>query len=513
MADNLAITPGVGALAKTDQGGVSGAHMQVVKLAVSADGDETLIPADATYGIDVDVTRLPATVASEATLAGIKTGTDKIPASPAQEHVAAASPHAARLTDGAGFYKATTPSDTQPISAASLPLPAGAAQEHVAAATPHAARLTDGSSFYKATTPTDTQPISAASLPLPSGAAQEHVTAVSPHAARLTTGAAFYDAPTAAQLPTALVSGRLDVNVGNTAAVSGTVTGNQGTAAVVGNAWPVKISDGSATAGISDVGGQKAVKVDVIQSVGAGSKVDKSAFTEGASTLDAIGGVYNETPAGDPTEDQIAVLRITAKRALHVNLRNASGTEIGTAGAPVRTDPTGSTTQPVSGTVTANQGSANTTPWNVNVKQVGGNDVVTAATGVQKVGVVDGAGTTFSDSNPLPVAPTSGGRTPVRKNVTYGASETAVEIWTPAGGKRFVIESIIISATGTGNLFIFDNTNVAGNLIFVGTPPAGGNPFQFVFPNGNQSAAINQILRYSTGVGAAGYITVHGYEV
>lgn len=60
-------------------------------------------------------------------LSGIKTGTDKIPASPAQEHATAGSPHAARLTDGTAFYKATTPSDTQPVSASSLPLPTGAA--------------------------------------------------------------------------------------------------------------------------------------------------------------------------------------------------------------------------------------------------------------------------------------------------------------------------------------------------------------------------------------------------
>ncbi len=69
---------------------------------------------------------LPTGAATEATLAGIKTGTDKIPASPAQEHIGAASFHSARLTDGTTFYKGTTPADTQPISAASLPLPTGA---------------------------------------------------------------------------------------------------------------------------------------------------------------------------------------------------------------------------------------------------------------------------------------------------------------------------------------------------------------------------------------------------
>jgi hypothetical protein len=58
------------------------------------------------------------------------------------------------------------------------------------------------------------------------------------------------------------------------------------------------------------------------------------------------------------TEDNIAPFRITPQRALHSNLRNQSGTEIGTAAAPLKTDPTGTTTQPVSGTVTANQGTA-----------------------------------------------------------------------------------------------------------------------------------------------------------
>jgi hypothetical protein len=59
-----------------------------------------------------------------------------------------------------------------------------------------------------------TVPISAASLPLPTNAAQEHTTAASPHSTRLSDGAAFYDATKTGQLPAALISGRLDVNVG-----------------------------------------------------------------------------------------------------------------------------------------------------------------------------------------------------------------------------------------------------------------------------------------------------------
>lgn len=149
---------------------------------------------------------------------------DKLPAGGvAADHTTAIDPSSARLSDGAVFYKATTPADTQPvsvaapvtvaqataanlkvdlsdtaanatalktdgsavtqpvsgtfwqatqpISAAALPLPASASQEHTTAASPHAARLTDGAAFYKATTPADTQPVSADSLPLPAGAA------------------------------------------------------------------------------------------------------------------------------------------------------------------------------------------------------------------------------------------------------------------------------------------------------------------------------------------------------
>ena len=54
----------------------------------------------------------------------------KMPANPATDRATAAAPFSARLSDGAAFYKATTPADTQPISAASLPLPGGAATEN-----------------------------------------------------------------------------------------------------------------------------------------------------------------------------------------------------------------------------------------------------------------------------------------------------------------------------------------------------------------------------------------------
>jgi hypothetical protein len=65
MADGVSISAGVGTTVLTDDTGAGG-HAQVVKLAISTDGSGTLIPADATNGIDVDVTRLPSLVAGTA---------------------------------------------------------------------------------------------------------------------------------------------------------------------------------------------------------------------------------------------------------------------------------------------------------------------------------------------------------------------------------------------------------------------------------------------------------------
>jgi hypothetical protein len=65
MADGVAITAGTGTTILTDDTGAGG-HAQVMKLAISTDGSGTLIPADATNGMDVDVTRLPNEVVDNA---------------------------------------------------------------------------------------------------------------------------------------------------------------------------------------------------------------------------------------------------------------------------------------------------------------------------------------------------------------------------------------------------------------------------------------------------------------
>ena len=170
-----------------DDGGVAdGAKVERVKVGHGADGDykdaTTSDPLPVSVGASLP---LPTGAATEATLstlngkvASAKTadfdtggGTDTV------QMVGLALPASGGAVAGGTSTNPVrtdpTGTTTQPISAASLPLPSGAAQEHTAADSPHAARLSDGSAFYKATTPADTQPVSAASLPLPSGAATE----------------------------------------------------------------------------------------------------------------------------------------------------------------------------------------------------------------------------------------------------------------------------------------------------------------------------------------------------
>lgn len=406
------------------------------------------------------------------------------------------------------------------------------------------------------------------------------------------------------RLPAALVSGRLDVNIGASAAtvpvsdaagsltvddggltlsvddgggaltVDGTVTANQGTPAAAANAWMTKISDGTDTVGISTVSAAKALKVDVVQSVGPGAVADKGAFTEGTTTVQVVAGVVNDTIGADPAEDTAAGLRLTVKRGLHVNLRNVGGTEIGTAGAPVRVDPTGSTTQPVLDTNSAAQltalqliddgvatlGSATpakgmvaaghdgtnaralSTQTNghvnihdggnvisvddgagsltvdfasaqpVNVSQFGGSNVVAAAAGIPKVGCVDEAGASFTDANPMPVSNANLHRTVLRAAVTFPISQTDVAVLTPTGGKKIVVESIFVKISAGGVLKIFADSNSSANMLLEANF-ATDDMIQLVFPNGHPLDANDEVLRYTSDGTATGRFVVFGYEI
>lgn len=196
-----------------------------------------------------------------------------------------------------------------------VPLPAGAATEATLSdlnskiPVPIANRVpVDGSGV--------TQPVSVASLPLPAGAAT---------AARQDTGnttLSNIDGKTPA-----LVSGRVPVDgSGVTQPVS---------------AVSLPLPTGAATAARQDAGN---ASLDVLDDIA-------HAPNDALGRAAAIAGQLDDTATTVAVEDKVAPVRITSQRALHSNLRNAAGTEVGTAANPLRTDPTGTTAQPVTGSV------------------------------------------------------------------------------------------------------------------------------------------------------------------
>lgn len=149
-------------------------------------------------------------------------------------------------------------------------------------------------------------------------------------------------------------------NALNVAITSG--GGSGGTASNFGDSFPAAgtaagMSQGGNMVALTGTSGNLNVQCANCSGSGA-SAVDEAAFTAGTSVLAPGGGFYQTTATNNAlTDGEQGMWQMTAQRAGFVNLRNSSGTEIGTAVTPVRVDPTGTTTQPISGTVTTNVGS------------------------------------------------------------------------------------------------------------------------------------------------------------
>jgi hypothetical protein len=169
-------------------------------------------------------------------------------------------------------------------------------------------------------------------------------------------------------------------------------------------------------------------------------KVDGSAVTQpvsGTVTANAGTGTFNVQQSNITTDYDTGAG--TQTMTMFGMALPASGGAVagGTSSNPLRIDPTGTTTQPVSGTITANAGTGTfniQSNASVNVNQVAGSAVSTAATGIMKVGLTDGTGNAItSTTNALDVNIKSGGGSGF--SVTDEAAWTAgTSAFTPAGG-------------------------------------------------------------------------------
>lgn len=76
------------------------------------------------------------------------------------------------------------------------------------------------------------------------------------------------------------------------------------------------------------------LKVAITAGAGSGgtSLADNAGFTPGSTSFTPIGGEVDDTGTTDATENSAGIVRMTTKRAIHVNLRDASGSELSVGG-------------------------------------------------------------------------------------------------------------------------------------------------------------------------------------
>ena len=293
---------------------------------------------------------------------------------------------------------------TQPVSAVSLPLPAGAATSALQTqpgvdigdvtinngAGAAAVNIQDGGNSITVDGPLTDAELRASAVPISAAAL--------PLPAGAATEATLATRAAASQLPAALVGGRLDENVGAWLGSTAPTVGAKTSA----NSVPVVIASDQASV---------AVKGNSANGAAVSGNPVLMAGSDGADT-------YTFRTATDGT---------------------------------VRVDPTGTTTQPVSGTVTADQGGA---PWSQNLTQVAGNAVVTQAAGELLVGVEGRA------ANAAAVA-----GNPVLSGGSDGTN--ARSLLTDTSGRQIAVGAAADGAAVTGNPVLIagqDGTNAQSLL-------------------------------------------------
>jgi hypothetical protein len=190
-----------------------------------------------------------------------------------------------------------------------------------------------------------TQPVSAAALPLPAGAATE---------ATLGARAA------AVQLPGALVGGRLDINVGSWLGLTSPSVGQKTMASSI----PIAIASNQSAIPVTDNAGSLTVdsaQLPTVLGAQANSGSLSIVFGTGTNFVGTPGGAVPAQAAFIAGRDGAgATIQVPGVYDLNTaagidwvlgaNLRKATAAgsvELGTATDPIRTDPTGTTTQPV----------------------------------------------------------------------------------------------------------------------------------------------------------------------
>jgi hypothetical protein len=296
MADNVPVTAGSGTNISTDQL-ASGAHVQHVKLMDGTADGTGLIAGDASNGLDVDVTRLPALVAGTANIGDVDVLT--MP-------TVTVNAHAVTVASGGIASGAIASGAIASGAVASGAIASGAAASGAFA---DGALVTLGAKADAKSTATDTTAITAMQV-----LKQISASVQAPPSQAVTNAGTFATQATLAAETTKVI-GTVNISASQTV---GLVAGSAAIGKLAANSG-VDIGDVdilSIAAGNNNIG-----DVDVATIPGIVGTVADDATTPGAPVM--VGGVAVETDGTDPTsvsaEADIARFRTDRNRRLLVN--------------------------------------------------------------------------------------------------------------------------------------------------------------------------------------------------
>lgn len=264
-------------------------------------------------------------------------------------------------------------------------------------------------------------------------------------------------------LPTGASTAALQSNVqsapGTPQTVALTIQGNASGIAVPISAAALPLPTGAATSANQTNASQKTQIVD-----GSGNVI---ASTSNALNVDVI-----NFPATQPVSGTVAVTQSTSPWVDNLTQVGGSAISLGSKTSANSLPVVIASDQgavPVSGTVTANQGSANATPWNENISQYGG-----SATSLGQK--------TSASSIPVVLASDQSALSTSQKGRALANAPTVTTYGTPVTSAAYT--TIVASTTSATNLVeLFDSSGVA---IFFAVGAAAAEVNQFViYPGGN----------------------------
>lgn len=231
------------------------------------------------------------------------------------------------------------------------------------------------------------------------------------------------------------------------------------------------------------VSAAKPLPVNIISGAGSGGTAiqDAAAFTAGTTNLTPIGGYRDDTAPDTVAEGESAAVRVTEYRALHVNLRDATGAELAVGGGTQYTEDAASAANPV------------------------GNAIVVVRDDARAGGI------TTTDGDNVALRGTNSGELYVKHVDTIAATQSGA--WSVAVGS-----ALPAGANNIGDVDVLSlpalpaGTNNIGDVDVLSVP---SDPFGANADAASATGLISAKLRFiaSTGIPVTGTVTVGSHAV